>query len=193
MTPEALRDETIRLLKCVRPLDCGAHYCRYCPAKSPAWEHSPACPYVESQRDHDDAQSLIRALAAQPVPGGQETPHYAGPASEWFWARVNATGDMALYSSACSLQDVEGKVLAALEGHAKASPSRATTPQEVPISAEALAFREAERTAALEEQSALLARYREALESIGNNSCCGPCLEARNVARAALTATDTTG
>jgi bacterioferritin-associated ferredoxin len=31
-------------------------------------------------------------------------------------------------------------------------------------------------------------RLREALQSIANNSCCGPCLEARNVARAALAA-----
>jgi hypothetical protein len=38
------------------------------------------------------------------------------------------------------------------------------------------------------EQSAHLHRLIEALRSIANNSCCGPCLEARNVARAALAA-----
>ena len=62
---KALLEETIRLLRCVRPLDCGAHYCRYCPAKSPAWEHGPCCPYVKSQCEHDEAQALIRQLEAR--------------------------------------------------------------------------------------------------------------------------------
>jgi hypothetical protein len=53
----------IRLLKHVRVLDCGAHYCRYCPAKSPAWEHTPSCPYEESQRIHDEAQAMIARLS----------------------------------------------------------------------------------------------------------------------------------
>ncbi len=53
-----------QLLRSVRTLDCGAHYCRYCPAKSPAWEHSPSCPYVESQREKDEARALIAEIEA---------------------------------------------------------------------------------------------------------------------------------
>jgi hypothetical protein len=56
--------EILRLLRHVRVLDCGAHYCRYCPAKSPAWEHTPSCPYVESQQVHTDAMALRDRLSA---------------------------------------------------------------------------------------------------------------------------------
>ena len=58
----AERAEIIELLKSVRTLDCGAHYCRYCSAKSPKWEHSTGCPYVESQRESDAANSMIQRL-----------------------------------------------------------------------------------------------------------------------------------
>lgn len=62
-------DELIRLLRCVRVLDCGAHYCRYCPAKSPDWQHGAYCPYVESQHEWDAARAMIRRLeAARPSP-----------------------------------------------------------------------------------------------------------------------------
>jgi hypothetical protein len=54
----------VRLLKHVRVLDCGAHYCRYCPAKSEAWEHTPGCPYEESQRIYSEAQAMIARLSA---------------------------------------------------------------------------------------------------------------------------------
>jgi len=51
------------LLRTVRVLDCGAHYCRYCPAKSPLWEHSPSCLYVESQKEQSDAHALAAEIA----------------------------------------------------------------------------------------------------------------------------------
>lgn len=71
MTPE--HDEALRLalteaealLAEVHVRDCGAHYCRYCSARSPEWEHGPYCPYVESQEASTRAQHLrarIRAL-----------------------------------------------------------------------------------------------------------------------------------
>lgn len=56
--------QAIELLKHVRVLDCGAHYCRYCPAKSPAWEHAPHCPYEESQKRNDEARKLRAQLSA---------------------------------------------------------------------------------------------------------------------------------
>ena len=56
--------EIVRLLCCVRSLDCGAHYCRYCLAKSPTWEHSPCCPYPESQRDYEQARALVAQIEA---------------------------------------------------------------------------------------------------------------------------------
>lgn len=60
----AVREAEV-LLREVRPLDCGAHYCRYCPAKSPDWEHGPHCPYVESQHAADRARALRLKLAAR--------------------------------------------------------------------------------------------------------------------------------
>ena len=62
-TAELVADVT-RLLQAVHVLDCGTHYCRYCPAKSPDWDHTPGCPYVESQRDTDEARALIPRIAA---------------------------------------------------------------------------------------------------------------------------------
>lgn len=59
-----LAPEIIRMLRCVRVLDCGAHYCRYCPARSPAWEHDPSCPYVESQKEYDRARTAADELAS---------------------------------------------------------------------------------------------------------------------------------
>lgn len=43
-------------------LPIGAHYCRYCPAKSSDWEHGPSCPYVESQRGYDESRKIIAQL-----------------------------------------------------------------------------------------------------------------------------------
>lgn len=60
----ALVGEAVPLLRCVRVLDCGAHYCRYCPAKSPEWDHDENCPYVVSQRDNTAASELAERLAA---------------------------------------------------------------------------------------------------------------------------------
>lgn len=54
--------EAADLLRRVRVLDCGAHYCRYCPAKSPAWEHTTSCPYVESQREQTRARQVADQL-----------------------------------------------------------------------------------------------------------------------------------
>mgnify|MGYP001220292720 CR=1 FL=1 len=59
--------------RAIRPLDCGAHYCRYCPAGTKnGWQHGPNCPYEKSQKDHTEAQRLIRelrsVLAVVPAP-----------------------------------------------------------------------------------------------------------------------------
>lgn len=54
--------EVIAALRCVRTLDCGVHYCRYCPAKSPEWWHVSSCPYVESQRDYELARRIMTRL-----------------------------------------------------------------------------------------------------------------------------------
>lgn len=66
--------DIVRLLKCVQVLDCGAHYCRYCSAKSPDWEHGAWCPYVQSQRENDEALKLARRLEAAlpPAPDGAQ-------------------------------------------------------------------------------------------------------------------------
>lgn len=69
MTPEQLRllsllPEIIDALGTVRHLDCGAHYCRYCAAKSPKWTHEPYCAYQESIRETTTARSLAEALRA---------------------------------------------------------------------------------------------------------------------------------
>lgn len=61
---KALVVEAVELLKHVRVLDCGAHYCRYCPAKSPEWEHTPSCPYEESQVVSERARVLRQKLSA---------------------------------------------------------------------------------------------------------------------------------
>lgn len=61
---EGLLREAEAALSSVRTLDCGAHYCRYCPAKSPAWEHGPSCPYVESQREYASARDVRTRIAA---------------------------------------------------------------------------------------------------------------------------------
>ena len=61
---QTLIARAIQVCGYVRSLDIGAHYCRYCPAKSPAWEHSPSCPYVESQREKDEARALKGELEA---------------------------------------------------------------------------------------------------------------------------------
>ncbi len=63
-TKDQLLAEAERLLKHVNVLDCGAHYCRYCPAKSPDWDHTPFCPYEQSQRDNDAARVLRAQIAA---------------------------------------------------------------------------------------------------------------------------------
>lgn len=41
-------------------LDCGAHSCRYCSAKSPAWEHDSHCLYVRSQHAQERLQKVLR-------------------------------------------------------------------------------------------------------------------------------------
>jgi len=90
--PEALRalvEQAIELLKHVHVLDCGAHYCRYCPAKSPAWEHTPHCPYEESQKRNTEARELraqlTAALSTPPSAGWQgiETAPKDRPIDVW--------------------------------------------------------------------------------------------------------------
>lgn len=62
---ETLKQENLILLReCVRPLDCGDHYCRYCRAKSPLWEHSEHCPYADSVRKVENARLILDDLAA---------------------------------------------------------------------------------------------------------------------------------
>ena len=61
---KALVRQAIKHLKHVHVLDCGAHYCRYCPAKSPKWEHTPSCPYLESQKRNTEALKLRAQLSA---------------------------------------------------------------------------------------------------------------------------------
>lgn len=60
---EALLPDLIDVLRHVNVLDCGAHYCRYCPAKSPDWDHTPGCPYVESQHANNRARAMRTTLA----------------------------------------------------------------------------------------------------------------------------------
>lgn len=57
-----LLEEAVELLAEVRPRDCGAHYCRYCPAKSPEWTHDLHCLYVESQQAAERASRLRKRL-----------------------------------------------------------------------------------------------------------------------------------
>jgi hypothetical protein len=58
-------DRIIEALGNVRPLDCGAHYCRYCPAGTHnQWQHGPSCPYAESQKDYEEAQQLKALLGS---------------------------------------------------------------------------------------------------------------------------------
>lgn len=70
--------EAVHLLRTgVRPLDCGVHFCRYCPAKSPEWAHSPFCPYVESQKIQDRAAQVatqLAALSSPPAPATKAKP-----------------------------------------------------------------------------------------------------------------------
>lgn len=54
--------DVAELLGEVRPRDCGAHYCRYCPAKSPEWAHDRHCSYVESQQAAERARVARAAL-----------------------------------------------------------------------------------------------------------------------------------
>lgn len=63
---EAVTDEEVEALRrSARPLDCGAHYCRYCPAGTHnQWAHTPSCPYVESQQDAELVRTLHAKLAA---------------------------------------------------------------------------------------------------------------------------------
>ena len=64
---EAALPETLRLLGCVHVKDCGDHYCRYCSARSPEWNHEAYCAYGQSQRDHTAASMLTaRLLALRP-------------------------------------------------------------------------------------------------------------------------------
>lgn len=52
-------EELIVIREAIRPLDCGHHYCRYCRAQSPAWEHSEHCPYARSLRIWTEAGALL--------------------------------------------------------------------------------------------------------------------------------------
>ena len=44
----------------VRKLDCGVHYCRYCSACSPEWQHSDNCPYAQSLQDVERVHIIIK-------------------------------------------------------------------------------------------------------------------------------------
>lgn len=46
-------------------LDCGAHFCRYCSARSPEWEHAEHCSFVLSQAAYT---KLRAALVAEEPP-----------------------------------------------------------------------------------------------------------------------------
>lgn len=59
----AARDSLISLAH-VRQRDIGAHYCRYCSAKSPDWAHHPSCLFEESRREVDHARATMTTLAA---------------------------------------------------------------------------------------------------------------------------------
>ena len=48
-------------------LDCGAHYCRYCPARSPEWKHETYCAYVRAQA----AYTALSAVLAEAPKEGQ--------------------------------------------------------------------------------------------------------------------------
>jgi len=45
-------------------LDCGAHYCRYCCARSPEWSHEPYCAYVRSQSAYTALWAAVTAAPA---------------------------------------------------------------------------------------------------------------------------------
>lgn len=46
-------------------MDCGAHFCRYCSARSPEWEHAEHCSFAMSQEAYT---KLRAALAAEKSP-----------------------------------------------------------------------------------------------------------------------------
>jgi hypothetical protein len=45
----------------------------------------------------------------------KSNPHYAGDRSAAFWKRIRSYEDDAIYELGCVLQDVEGRVLAAMD------------------------------------------------------------------------------
>ena len=59
-TPVFTAEEADALLRSVRPLDCGALHCRYCPAGSHnGWNHTEYCVYDESMRLVEKARKAI--------------------------------------------------------------------------------------------------------------------------------------
>ena len=41
-------------------LDCGAHHCYYCSARSPEWRHDPYCAYIRSQSARTALRAAVR-------------------------------------------------------------------------------------------------------------------------------------
>lgn len=50
-------------------VDCGAHYCRYCSAKSPEWAHAEHCAYVRSVQAFTRARAALTPAAPEPPKG----------------------------------------------------------------------------------------------------------------------------
>jgi hypothetical protein len=50
-------------------LDCGAHYCRYCSARSPEWAHTEHCYYVRSVQAFEKARAALTPAAPEPPKG----------------------------------------------------------------------------------------------------------------------------
>lgn len=80
----------IRLLRCVRVADCGAHFCRYCAAKSPEWLHAEHCHYVQTQRENDEARGLAEKLADLLTP----TPTPEAPRGQDFFDMFSTNQDV---------------------------------------------------------------------------------------------------
>lgn len=63
---DTLRERLLAAKAAIRVLDCGAHYCRYCPAGTHNnWQHGASCPYEESQREYSDGRHAIDDALAE--------------------------------------------------------------------------------------------------------------------------------
>ena len=76
-------EEADAILRSVRPLDCGALHCRYCPAGSHnGWEHTEYCAYDESTRLVEKARQAIGNHFPTKAHAPAPTPEAGSPAED---------------------------------------------------------------------------------------------------------------